>query len=120
MSLFSFSQDHNQMGRGDRLIGNLTSATTEESKRGSQLQELSEGLRVSRRRDHAWRRPGSAGSNHQQIDQHVHSVLELKDRFFVGRTLTDLEDLNCQLLGWLDAVANRVSTPPPASGRSSA
>jgi transposase len=35
------------------------------------------------------------------------SIGYLKDRFFVGRTFTDLEDLNCQLLGWLDAIANR-------------
>jgi transposase len=35
------------------------------------------------------------------------SIGYLKDRFFVGRTFTGLEDLNCQLLGWLDAVANR-------------
>lgn len=35
------------------------------------------------------------------------SIGYVKDRFFVGRTFTDLEDLNCQLLGWLDAVANR-------------
>ena len=35
------------------------------------------------------------------------SIGYLKDRFFVGRIFTDLEDLNCQLLGWLDAVANR-------------
>ncbi len=35
------------------------------------------------------------------------SIGYLKDRFFVGRVFTDLEDLNCQLLGWLDAVANR-------------
>lgn len=35
------------------------------------------------------------------------SIGYVKDRFFVGRSFTDLEDLNCQLLGWLDAVANR-------------
>jgi transposase len=35
------------------------------------------------------------------------SIGYLKDRFFVGRVFTDLDDLNCQLLGWLDAVANR-------------
>ena len=35
------------------------------------------------------------------------SIGYLKDRFFVGRVFADLEDLNCQLLGWLDAVANR-------------
>jgi transposase len=35
------------------------------------------------------------------------SIGYLKDRFFVGRSFTDLDDLNCQLLGWLDAVANR-------------
>jgi len=35
------------------------------------------------------------------------SIGYLKDRFFVGRTFADLEDVNCQLLGWLDAVANR-------------
>jgi transposase len=35
------------------------------------------------------------------------SIGYLKDRFFVGRSFSDLEDLNCQLLGWLDAVANR-------------
>jgi transposase len=35
------------------------------------------------------------------------SIGYVKDRFFVGRTFTDLEDLNCQLLGWLDAIANR-------------
>jgi len=31
----------------------------------------------------------------------------LEDRVFAGRTFADLEDLNCQLLGSLDAVANR-------------
>jgi len=35
------------------------------------------------------------------------SIGYLKDRFFVGRTFTGLEDLNCQLLAWLDGVANR-------------
>ncbi len=35
------------------------------------------------------------------------SIGYVKDRFFVGRVFSDLEDLNCQLLGWLDAVANR-------------
>ena len=35
------------------------------------------------------------------------SIGYIKDRFFVGRAFGDLEDLNCQLLGWLDAVANR-------------
>ena len=35
------------------------------------------------------------------------SIGYLKDRFFVGRSFTGLEDLNAQLLAWLDAVANR-------------
>jgi hypothetical protein len=35
------------------------------------------------------------------------SIGYLKDRFFVGRTFSGLEDLNAQLLAWLDAVANR-------------
>lgn len=35
------------------------------------------------------------------------SIGYLRDRFFVGRRFTGLEDLNAQLLAWLDAVANR-------------
>jgi transposase len=35
------------------------------------------------------------------------SIGYLRDRFFVGRRFRDLEDLNGQLLAWLDAVANR-------------
>jgi transposase len=35
------------------------------------------------------------------------SIGYLKDRFLVGRTFTDLEDLNAQLLAWLDGTANR-------------
>jgi transposase len=35
------------------------------------------------------------------------SIGYLRDRFFVGRTFTDLEDLNAQLLAWLDGIANR-------------
>jgi len=35
------------------------------------------------------------------------SIGYLRDRFFCGRTFTSLEDLNAQLLAWLDAVANR-------------
>ncbi len=35
------------------------------------------------------------------------SIGYLRDRFFCGRTITSLEDLNTQLLAWLDAVANR-------------
>jgi len=35
------------------------------------------------------------------------SIGYLKDRFFVGRSFNSLEDLNAQLLAWLDNVANR-------------
>jgi transposase len=35
------------------------------------------------------------------------SIGYLRDRFFVGRRFSSLEDLNAQLLTWLDGVANR-------------
>ena len=35
------------------------------------------------------------------------SIGYLRDRFFCGRRFTSLEDLNAQLLAWLDGVANR-------------
>jgi transposase len=35
------------------------------------------------------------------------SIGYLRDRFFCGRRFSGLEDLNAQLLAWLDAVANR-------------
>jgi len=35
------------------------------------------------------------------------SIGYLRDRFFCGRRFSGLEDLNAQLLGWLDGVANR-------------